>query len=194
MPFPTTLNNTLRDVSFLLFFLLLFIAKSAVGPCASVQVTDKSVFLWNDNYPNTIQSNHDGCSCSIETSCDSRIQITALDVRLLETDGTCQQSFILNDEGQTTHLGCDTNNNYRAKTVYTSTSQFLVLELRNVASNNDGNFWFQITGMIKRWSGSNWFFSNWRVFFFFFFFFFQKRDLLFMQSVCPSTVNSLGGI
>ena len=127
-------------------FLFVFSAKSAVSPCASKVVTDASVYVWNDNYPSAMQPEHSGCTCSIETSCDTHIQITALDVRLIETGGECQQGIVITDDGESTGIGCEANNNYRAKTVYTSTSSFIILELVNMMTKNNGYFWFHITG------------------------------------------------
>ena len=126
--------------------LFVFSAKSAASPCASKVVTDTSVYIWNDNYPSAMQPEHSGCTCSVETSCDTHIQITALDVRLIETGGECQQGIVITDNGQSTHIGCEANNNYRAKTVYTSTSSFIILELVNMMTKNNGYFWFHITG------------------------------------------------
>ena len=126
--------------------LFVFSAKSAASPCASKVVTDASVYIWNDNYPSAMQPEHSGCTCSIETSCDTHIQITALDVRLIETGGECQQRVVITDDGESTGIGCEANNNYRAKTVYTSTSSFIILELVNMMTKNNGYFWFHITG------------------------------------------------
>ena len=126
--------------------LIVFSAKSAASPCASKVVTDASVYMWNDNYPSAMQPEHNGCTCSIETSCDTHIQITALDVRLIETGGECQQGIVITDDGQSTVIGCEANNNYRAKTVYTSTSSFIILELDNMMTKDNGYFWFHITG------------------------------------------------
>lgn len=122
-------------------------SQSSTGPCSSVSVTDTSVLLWNDNYPARLRPDHNGCSCSVEASCYANIEITAQDVRFTEEDGECKQRIAVTENEITTEIGCETNNNYLARTIYTSTSGFLTLEVLNDLPNNRGNFWLILTAI-----------------------------------------------
>ena len=131
-----------------LVFAFLFIAQSGASPCASVSVTDTSVILWNDDYPSRMRPEQNRCSCSVEASCDTSIQITTLDIHFTDDGGVCKQGIVITENEQTVQIGCETNNNYQKSTIYTSSSQFLILEVLNEFSTYGGQFWFEITGKV----------------------------------------------
>ena len=95
-----------------------------------------------------MQPEHDDCTCSVETSCDTPIQITALDVRFKggQGEGVCKQGITITENGQTVQIGCESNNDFQQSILYTSSSGFLIIELQNDFPTYGGQFWLEITG------------------------------------------------
>ena len=98
-----------------------------------------TVNIDNEDYPNATATS-ENVFCSVETSCDSTIIVTAVDVRYTYTDGVCDQRLHIVDEygavnAYTPCLGLP----YTEYVIYESTSNFIQIK----ANPEDFIYWIK---------------------------------------------------
>lgn len=116
---------------------------SITGHCSDKSQKDTEVYLWNSGFPSTGIDASTSCTCSVAASCDTKIQIYALDMRL---DTGCQQKIEILDDGTTTTFDCNNNIEYITALLYTSSSHFIKVTVTNPLNAADGFFFFQFKG------------------------------------------------
>ena len=111
-----------------------------------------SVNIENEDYPNPVQNPRQDLFCSVETSCNSTIIVTAVDVRYTFTDGVCDQRLHIMDEygAVNAYTPCE-NKSYTEYVLYESTTNFIKI----LANPEDFVYWIKfeckfifINGMI----------------------------------------------
>lgn len=108
------------------------------------------MFLWNDGYPKSDGgcASDSGCTCTIQSSGGSKIQIDAFDIRFStnQTTGKCAQRIVLTDGGAESDIACDDINIFERRTLFTSVSDAITLRYDNTFDGSGGNFWISIQG------------------------------------------------
>ncbi|XP_061169458.1 uncharacterized protein LOC133178770 [Saccostrea echinata] len=122
------------------------ISDQALDPCSDLTTTDSPAFFWNAGFPSEMTSANTSCSCSVELSCDTTVQITALDLNFKDL-GNCQQSMEITDNSSSVTLDCSSNNDYLPKIIYTSSGHFITINFVNNLGTTGGKFFIQIQGL-----------------------------------------------
>ncbi|KAL5004432.1 hypothetical protein ScPMuIL_017888 [Solemya velum] len=119
-----------------------------IDVCSNGVVSGQAVYLKNPNYPDrALTKSEDGCRCSVEVSCDTKLVVTALDIRLESTAGFCRQSLKIKELlSRSGVISCSNNNMFVVEEIYRSSSHFVTLELDNQLQGTDGYFWIEIAG------------------------------------------------
>ncbi|KAK3595058.1 hypothetical protein CHS0354_002344 [Potamilus streckersoni] len=124
-------------------------SSGAVGMTNNTRITDDEIHVWNPNYPDGNSfSPGSTVTCSVESSCRTRIVVTAIFLKFIEVSGVCGQQMVIEDGTNKTEVTCKSNNNYSISDLYTSSSHFIKINVINsVASNQDWRFWFKFKGV-----------------------------------------------
>ncbi|XP_062596292.1 uncharacterized protein LOC134257716 [Saccostrea cucullata] len=122
------------------------ISDQALDPCSDLTTTDSPAFFWNAGFPSEMTSAITSCSCSIELSCETTVQITALDLNFKDV-GNCKQSMEITDDSLSVTLDCSSNNDYLPKVLYTSSGHFITINFVNNLGTTGGKFFIQIQGL-----------------------------------------------
>ncbi|XP_063404403.1 location of vulva defective 1-like [Mytilus trossulus] len=116
-----------------------------LDPCSSLYTTNTKVFLWNPGYPSSPLTGSSTCTCSVETSCDSRIMLTAIDLRL-GTSTTCKQHITITDGSTVIIFDCNDNNDYLPTPLYVSTSHFIQIQIVDNLGLANGYYFLLLQG------------------------------------------------
>ena len=99
-----------------------------------------TVNIENNDYPAASNNTADNLLCSVETSCNSTILVTAVDVRYTYTDGVCDQRLHIIDEygAVNAYTQCE-DLPYTEYVIYESTSNFIQIN----ANPEDFIYWIK---------------------------------------------------
>ncbi|KAK3611085.1 hypothetical protein CHS0354_030041 [Potamilus streckersoni] len=117
------------------------IDKATIGStCTPVSMTtsSKALYLWNNGYPSTATA---GCNCSIEiNSSTARIEVMALRIELFGNSNNCIRFL---DGVCNTRETVLCSNQSAITVIYTSTSNYLLMEYRRGQINDSGRYWIR---------------------------------------------------
>ncbi|XP_065923870.1 uncharacterized protein [Magallana gigas] len=121
------------------------ISDQAVDPCTDLTTSDSPAFFWNTGYPAEMTATSSSCTCSIEMSCDTTVELTAIDLQLKDP-GNCKQSLVVTDGSFSSIYDCSSNNDFLPRVMYTSTSHFVTIVFTNNLGITGGKFFIRIQG------------------------------------------------
>ena len=99
-----------------------------------------AVNIENEDYPYPVQNATDDLLCSVETSCNSTIIVTAVDVRYTFTDGVCDQRLhIMDDYGSVNAYTQCLDKPFTEYVLYESTTNFIKI----LADPEDFIYWIK---------------------------------------------------
>uniref|UniRef100_A0A8W8P477 CUB domain-containing protein n=1 Tax=Magallana gigas TaxID=29159 RepID=A0A8W8P477_MAGGI len=113
-------------------------AHQAVDPCTDLTTSDSPAFFWNTGYPAEMTTINTSCTCSIEMSCDTTVELTAIDLQLKDP-GNCKHSLLVTDGSFSSTYDCSSNNDFLPRVMYTSTSHFVTIVFTNNLGIIGGN-------------------------------------------------------
>ncbi|KAL5014246.1 hypothetical protein ScPMuIL_008516 [Solemya velum] len=103
-------------------------------------------YLQSAGYPSSGIAGGSTYMCSVETDCGQTLRISLIDIRLVESAGTCKQRLLIIDEFSSKTVSCDNNNEFIIKEFYNSHGNYLLMELHSNLSRDDGFAWIGIQG------------------------------------------------
>ena len=99
-----------------------------------------TVNIENEDYPNPVKNATEDLFCSVETSCNSTIIVTAIDVRYTFTDDVCDQRLHIVDEyGMVNAYTKCVDMPYTEYVLYESTKNFIMI----LADPEDFIYWIK---------------------------------------------------
>ncbi|KAL5011154.1 hypothetical protein ScPMuIL_013459 [Solemya velum] len=132
--------------------------KHILDVCSNDVISGQAVYLWNSMYPagQSLTKTENNCTCSVEISCKTNVDITALDIRLETADGICGQALEIREPLPDTEtntgstITCEDNNQFVIERIHRSQTHFSTIRMDNQLDTNDGYFWIEISG--KHWT------------------------------------------
>lgn len=122
-------------------------------PSSSVSITEtgKLLYVQNTDYPATIRSTETSSTCSVETrSCSLTLNVYFVHFELADGGGLCNdtQHVFIEDRDINRTYTCSNNTDYAINRAFTSSSNYLKIEFKNLAGVNDGYFWIAFEGCV----------------------------------------------
>lgn len=108
-------------------------------------------YIQSVGYPVSSIPGGSSYACSVETDCLETVMMSLIDIRLVGSTGTCEQSVTITDGSSTHTISCSENNDYIInREYYTSQENYLLLELKSTSTTDGGYLWLGIQGKLNQ--------------------------------------------
>ena len=117
----------------------------------SISEAGKDVYLKNQDYPSAFRPTDTGCSCSVQTNlCNAKVTVNAIDLRLTDVGNTCTdtQKVSIDDKGSIITYTCSQNTNFEPSSLYTSSKNYIKVQLDHPDAINEGQLWLWFEGIV----------------------------------------------